>query len=990
MKNTTSLGRGRLAAAIFGLIIAFAVPAAAQYSIYDLGAPVATQDIQADNNNTVHLVWTSAGFLYYGRIVNNAIAGKVEIARGLNPIYWRPYFSVTPDGSSVHVAWATTGAHGNKLMHTWKDSSGWHTETVLTVSLTQWLCQPTCAADANGLVHVMYVIWNDTTNGWSTIFYQRKLANGVWEAKQMFTPQTPEYKHPMLFTDPTGRVHATWDIAAGTFDAYYCTAPSGGKLSYANMIRIPKRSDNNVSGYGDIYADRNGVVHRSIGGWSNAQHKMCIDHSVKPVGGAFSTPTRASIGFLDLGDRNDPVPAVVAGEDGRVVVAWGEINTAGANQVKASFYDPDLRSWSIYTIDPAAGIPDRPNSYRVAMTRTSTNIYGVWRGADGHLQLFTLPLSGPSLSVTSPNGGEDWQAGDTHNITWSAADLSGTASIALYKAGTKVADIGTASVTAETYSWDIPRSTTAGTNYRVRVTQGTHVDESNADFTVLEADAPRIEVSPSSLKFGAETSGAKTPAQTVLLIDSKGGTLHWTATRSNSWITVSPTSGTGNEILTIGINPTGFGAGTYTGKVSITDPYAGNSPQEIAVKMDVLVSTAPPIGAFESPKSGITVKGTIALSGWALDDLGVAKLEIRRAPVKTDPADKIGKDGLVYVCDAGFVAGARPDLESLYANYPLANRAAWGSLLNTYSLPGGGNGKFILRAISYDLEGNGVEIGAKTITAQNKYNTKPFGLIETPEWGETISGSYTNTAWMLTPRPKIIPTKGTTIWVWIDGIKLAHPVYNQPRPDIAALFPLLRNKTGPGGAFVFDTRKYANGAHTIKWIARDSAGAVGNTGTSYFRVLNTTPSVGLASISAVTMEATDAETAACGRLADLAGIPQDYGTPLFRRTGFGAERTFEPAYPDDRGVIEAVMEEDGLVEVRLGTSGPVKGYLVVGEELRSLPVGSTLDAGDGTFRWMPGPGFLGRYDLVFVGSTADGITVKRLVAVRIVPAQPAD
>ncbi len=274
MRALTFFGQTRLFAAVAALAFLIAVPAAAQYDIYDLGAPVATQDIQADSTGTVHLVWSMAGFLYYGRIVNNAIVGKVEIGQGFNPIFWRPYLSVRPDGGSIHVAWTTTGGHGNELRHSWKDSGGWHSETVQTVPETQWLSQPACAVDSSGLVHMMYVIWNDTSNQWSTIFYQRKLTSGAWEAKQMFTPQSPEYKHPMLFTDSTGRIHATWDIAgrsgADSFDAYYCTAPSGGKLNYADAIKIPKRSDNNVSGYGDLYVDRHGVVHRSIGGYSNA------------------------------------------------------------------------------------------------------------------------------------------------------------------------------------------------------------------------------------------------------------------------------------------------------------------------------------------------------------------------------------------------------------------------------------------------------------------------------------------------------------------------------------------------------------------------------------------------------------------------------------------------------------------------------------------------------------------------------------------------
>jgi hypothetical protein len=35
------------------------------------------------------------------------------------------------------------------------------------------------------------------------------------------------------------------------------------------------------------------------------------------------------------------------------------------------------------------------------------------------------------------------------------------------------------------------------------------------------------------------------------------------------------------------------------------------------------------------------------------------------------------------------------------------------------------------------------------------------------------------------------------------------------------------------------------------------------------------------------------------------------------------------------------------------------GFLVIGDQLRSLPIGSTLDTKGGIFTWQPGPGFYG-------------------------------
>ncbi len=993
MRIPTSSGRIGLLAVVAALIFCVAVPAAAQYNIYDLGEIVGTHDIRTDNGGGVHMAWTSGGRLFYGRIVNHAISGKVEVAQGISTTFWRPYLSVRPDGSSAHVLWNNGNKLGQTLSHSWRNSTGWHTETVQSFPATQWVSQATCAVDGTGMVHAMFAVWNRNTES-NSLYYKRRLASGQWEATQTFTAGTPEHKFPVMINDSQGRVHATWcvvgSLGGNSFDALCSSANAGGTLMGATVYKIPKGPGVSFNSYGELYVDHNGVMHRAIGGWSNALAKMCIDHSKKSPGGSFSTPTRASLDFLNL-SGGDPVPAVVASENGGVVVAWAQYSAGAIKVVKASLYDPTTKRWTIYTIDPAAGFSTAANAYRVALARTSTDVYGIWEGADGHLRLFIMPVSGTSLSVTSPNGGEQWQAGDTHNVTWNAVDLTGTAAIALYKGGVKVADIGTASVTAETISWAIPRSTAAGTNYRVRLTQGTYVDESNADFTILEANSPRMEISPSALKFGASTLGDSTQDQKVLLIDGKGGQLHWTATPSAAWISVSPTSGTGDGYLTIGVDPAGKTAGTYTGTVSVRDPDAINTPQTVSVTMVVQVTTAGPIGAFESPRERASVKGTIPLTGWALDDLGVASLEIRRNPVSSDPAGNIGRDGLVAVGTAMFIEGSRPDIETLYPNYPLKNRGGWGYMLMTYSLPGSGNGTFILHAIATDQEGNRVEVGKRTIIANDKYNTKPFGAVDAPAWGKTISGTaYSDKGWMLTPRPKIIATSGRTVWVWIDGVKRARPVYNQYRADIALMFPLLRNKGGAGGTYVLNTRQYANGNHTIKWVATDSAGAVGNTGTSYFRVQNTPSGAVLTSDLALTLKTAGTGTAALGRLADLAGIPQDYKTPLFRRTGFGAEGAFEPAFTDDQGVVEAVVEEDGLVEVRLGTSGSVKGYLVVGDELRPLPVGSTLEPVNGTFSWMPGPGFIGRYDMIFIGNSADGFPVKRQVAIRIVPAQSAE
>jgi hypothetical protein len=62
-----------------------------------------------------------------------------------------------------------------------------------------------------------------------------------------------------------------------------------------------------------------------------------------------------------------------------------------------------------------------------------------------------------------------------------------------------------------------------------------------------------------------------------------------------------------------------------------------------------------------------------------------------------------------------------------------------------------------------------------------------------------------------------------------------------------------------------------------------------------------------------------------------------------------------------------------------------QGYLVVDDELRPLLIGSTLDQRLGPFSWMPEPGFLGKYDFVFLGEKESGVLTRIPIKVMIKP-----
>lgn len=62
-----------------------------------------------------------------------------------------------------------------------------------------------------------------------------------------------------------------------------------------------------------------------------------------------------------------------------------------------------------------------------------------------------------------------------------------------------------------------------------------------------------------------------------------------------------------------------------------------------------------------------------------------------------------------------------------------------------------------------------------------------------------------------------------------------------------------------------------------------------------------------------------------------------------------------------------------------------EGFLLVGEELRDLPVGATLDKEKSMFYWLPGVGFVGEYEFLFQGKDKQGNPIEKRIIISVVP-----
>jgi len=113
----------------------------------------------------------------------------------------------------------------------------------------------------------------------------------------------------------------------------------------------------------------------------------------------------------------------------------------------------------------------------------------------------------------------------------------------------------------------------------------------NVDGTGVVA-GPVLGVNPTTLSFSFE--GINPPAQSVLISNvGQGNEFTWTATvtQGADWLSVSPSSGTTPQTLSVSVDGTALSSGTYQGQIRIdAEEGVSESPQYVNVTLTVVVA----------------------------------------------------------------------------------------------------------------------------------------------------------------------------------------------------------------------------------------------------------------------------------------------------------------------------------------------------------------------------------------------------------------
>ena len=125
---------------------------------------------------------------------------------------------------------------------------------------------------------------------------------------------------------------------------------------------------------------------------------------------------------------------------------------------------------------------------------------------------------------------------------------------------------------------------------------------------------PQLNVYPDPPSFKLGTMNAGELASRVFSISNAGsGTLYWSVSDNQPWITINPTSGTNSGTVTINVNTAGLSPGNYSGSITITSN-GGTKQGSVSLKVATTPIDPPTITPVTTtPVTLVQIMGVILI-----------------------------------------------------------------------------------------------------------------------------------------------------------------------------------------------------------------------------------------------------------------------------------------------------------------------------------------------------------------------------------------
>jgi 5-hydroxyisourate hydrolase-like protein (transthyretin family) len=172
-------------------------------------------------------------------------------------------------------------------------------------------------------------------------------------------------------------------------------------------------------------------------------------------------------------------------------ITWTSTGSPGAN-VKIEL----LKAGVVVGVVSSSTANDGSYSWTISSTQTvgtdykiritSTSITSITDSSNNNFAITASATS--TITVTTPDGGQNWLRGTVHTITWTSTGSPGAnVKIELLKAGVVVGVVSSSTANDGSYSWTISSTQTVGTDYKIRITSTSITsitDSSNNNFAI--------------------------------------------------------------------------------------------------------------------------------------------------------------------------------------------------------------------------------------------------------------------------------------------------------------------------------------------------------------------------------------------------------------------------------------------------------------------------------------------------------------------------
>jgi hypothetical protein len=328
----------------------------------------------------------------------------------------------------------------------------------------------------------------------------RNPATGAWTGDIL--PMTPTAKYmPDIFIDSAGTAHLVYiSRFLGDSSVWYAKSTTPRNInSWTAPVQLAAGTGFNWNNP-RVVADDNGDAYVVWQDRGSGNGEILLRKTVSGVWQAAQNISQTS-------DLSETAQIAVNPETKEMYVAWQE-NVGGTN-------------WEVYMKQYEEETPGGQKKWSDIINFSNTSLHSgepsLVMQSNGDVHFFFMDTPGsnrevmysykqkeieipPSVTVTSPNGGESWQANSTHDITWTSQGTVGDVRIELSTdGGITYSDIASSTPNDGSYSWPIPYLSPTGSNCFVRISEasdGTPSDTSDSPFTVAPPPKPKAPLNP--------------------------------------------------------------------------------------------------------------------------------------------------------------------------------------------------------------------------------------------------------------------------------------------------------------------------------------------------------------------------------------------------------------------------------------------------------------------------------------------------------------